>query len=149
FEPHVISLSDEMAIAGRIANAGVPVESMHMNSALSFLPAFVRLVRRLRALRPDIVHTWMYHADFVGGLAARLAGVPAVTWSIHNFNLAPGKVKGTTRFLVRLCALVSGSVPTKIICCSREAQRVHLERGYDAGKFTVVPNGVDTHRFTP
>ncbi len=42
-----------------------------------------RLTRRLRCLRPDLVHTNSLKAGIYGSLAARLAGIPAV-WHLHD-----------------------------------------------------------------
>ncbi len=63
--------------------AGVPVERLTIRRDLD--PALGReLVQRLRAARPDAVHTHLLHADLYGTLAARLAGVPYVISSRHN-----------------------------------------------------------------
>lgn len=48
------------------------------------LTLYPRLWWRLRALRPDIVHTHLQHADLYGIPAARLARVRAVVTSRHN-----------------------------------------------------------------
>jgi glycosyltransferase involved in cell wall biosynthesis len=45
--------------------------------------AVFRLSRRLRALDADLVHTNSLKAAFYGGLAARLAGVPAI-WHVRD-----------------------------------------------------------------
>ena len=34
-----------------------------------------RLFLILKKLKPDIIQTWMYHSDFLGGIIGRLAGV--------------------------------------------------------------------------
>lgn len=44
----------------------------------------VRLWRRFRREKPDLVHTHLIHADFYGVPAARLARVPAVVTTRHN-----------------------------------------------------------------
>ena len=63
--------------------AGVPVRAADHPARLD--PALGReLVQRLRAARPDAVHTHLLHADLYGTLAARLAGVPYVISSRHN-----------------------------------------------------------------
>ena len=52
--------------------------------AVAHLPvAVLRLSRRFRALDPDLVHTNSLKAAFYGGIAARLAGVPAV-WHVRD-----------------------------------------------------------------
>jgi glycosyltransferase involved in cell wall biosynthesis len=111
--------------------------------------AFIRLVRRLRALKPDVVHTWMYHADLLGGLAARLAGIGAIGWCIRHSNLDRDKTKASTRAVVAACAWISGRVPDRILCCSEVARKIHVDVGYAADKMVVVPNGFDLSRFQP
>ncbi|MHB1245462.1 MAG: glycosyltransferase family 4 protein [Sulfuriferula sp.] len=149
FVPHVISLTALGELAPRIAALGIPVDAMGMKPGLPSPSGFFRLVRILRHLKPDAVHTWMYHADLLGGLAARLAGVSAVGWCIRNSNLDHDKTKFSTRAVVSLCASISKWVPSSILSCSEKARQVHVGRGYAAKKMMVVPNGFDLTRFKP
>jgi len=149
FSPHVISLTSLGELAPRIAALGIPVEAVGMKPGVPNLLDFFRLVRKLKRLNPDVVHTWMYHADLLGGLAARLAGVSAVGWCIRNSNLDKDKTKFSTRAVVRLCALTSKWVPLRILSCSEQARQVHVVCGYAAEKMVVVPNGFDLTRFKP
>src|SRR3712207_9316994 len=58
----------------------------------------LRLARWLRQDPPDVVQTWMYQADLVGGLAAKLAaGSMQVAWGIHSTELDPRSEKRSKR----------------------------------------------------
>lgn len=149
FAPHVISLTTLGEIGPRIAALGIPVEAMGMQPGLPSPITFLRLVRQIRRVKPDVVHTWLYHADLLGGLAARLAGVSAIGWCIRNSNLDKDKTRFSTRAVVGLCARLSTWVPSKILSCSEEARQVHVTLGYAAEKMRVVPNGFDLARFKP
>lgn len=149
FSPHVISLTSLGEIGPRIQALGIPVEALGMQSGIPNPMAFLRLVRRLDVLQPDVVHTWMYHADLLGGLAARLARVPTVAWGIRNSNLDRDKTKLLTRVVARACARVSHWVPDRILSCSEEARQAHVDYGYAADKMVVIPNGFDLARFRP
>ena len=149
FAPHVISLTTLGDLAPRIATLGIPVDEVGMKPGLPSLSGLFRLVQILKRLNPDVVHTWMYHADLLGGLAARLAGVSAVGWCIRNSNLDKDKTKFSTRAVVSLCASISKWVPTRILSCSEKARQIHVARGYAAEKMVVVPNGFDLARFKP
>lgn len=149
FAPCVISLTGLGELAPRIASLGVPVEALGMHRGLSHPLQFLRLVRALKDLKPDIVHTWMYHADFLGGIAALIARIPVVAWCIRNSNLDKDKTKLTTRLMVRVCALMSKWIPSGILCCSERARRIHVSLGYTDEKMFVVPNGFDLARFKP
>jgi glycosyltransferase involved in cell wall biosynthesis len=147
FVPHVISLTTLGELAPRIAALGIPVDAVGLKPRLPSLSGFSRLVQILKRLNPDVVHTWMYHADLLGGLAARLAGCTAVGWCIRNSNLDKDKTKFSTRAVVSLCALISKWVPSRILSCSEKARQVHVVCGYAAEKMVVVPNGFDLTRF--
>jgi glycosyltransferase involved in cell wall biosynthesis len=149
FKPYVISLTTSGELAPRIEALAVPVHGMGMKPGWSSLSGFFRLVQLLKRLNPDVVHTWMYHADLLGGLAARLAGVPALAWCIRNSNLDKDKTRFSTRAIVGICARLSKRLPTCILSCSENARQVHVVRGYAAEKMVVVPNGFDLGRFKP
>jgi glycosyltransferase involved in cell wall biosynthesis len=149
FSSHVISLTSLGEIGPRIQSLGITVEALGMRPGAPNPVALLRLARRLGALQPDAVHTWMYHADLMGGLAARMARVPAVAWCIRNSNLDPDKTKLLTRVVASLCALLSRWVPDRILSCSEEARQLHVAYGYVADKIVVVPNGFDLAQFRP
>lgn len=148
-EVRVFSLIDGGPIAERIEALGIPVTGMHMLAGRPSLSALFGLASRLRHYRPDVVHTWMYHADLMGGVAAKLAGVRRVIWHLHNSDLSPQRVRGMTRWVVKALAVLSRWIPETVISCSEAAVRVHSALGYAAEKFVVIPNGVDTGRFVP
>jgi glycosyltransferase involved in cell wall biosynthesis len=142
----VISLTTEGYYGERLRALGVNVICCRMNSAAQGLPGLLRLLGGLRRLQPDVVQTWMYHADLLGGVAARLLGVRAIVWGIRNFRLDRGNVSWTARAASRLCARISGIVPAAIVSCSAQAAAEHRDRGYASNKMLVIPNGYDARR---
>ena len=74
FEPSVVSLTTKGEIGPLIEALNIPVYALGMKPGFFSLIKLPHLVQYLRELKPDVVHTWMYHADLLGGLAARLAG---------------------------------------------------------------------------
>ena len=145
----VVSLMPLGTVGERIRARGIPIESLDMDPGRPNPAVLLRLVRHLRRLRPDVVHTWMYHADLLGGVAARLAGTGKVAWAIHNSTLSRRHVKARTRAVVRACAWLSRRVPHRILCCSEVAQRLHVDWGYPSDRIEIVPNGFDVSRFRP
>ena len=71
----------------------------------------------------------MYHADFFGGVAAKIAGVKNIFWNIRNSNLDK-KTKFSTKLVLKINALLSRFVPRKIISCSENAIKIHITEGY-------------------
>ena len=144
----VISLTDRGEVAAALEEAGISVIDLGMKSPLSAVPATWRLRKILRDLDPDIVQTWMYHADLIGGLASRLAGIRSLVWGIRSSVTDSRTIKQSTRALVRVCARLSGSVPARIVVCANAAAETHAQAGYRRDKMIVIQNGVDVARFT-
>ena len=49
----------------------------------------LRSLRRIiRHSRPDIIHTWLYHANVVGGTAAYMWSDAKIVWGLHSGWLA-------------------------------------------------------------
>lgn len=142
YEHVVISLKDMGCYGAQLIQMGVPVYALGLNSAFGLPRVFWGLVRRLRELKPNVVQTWMYHADLLGGLAAKLAGGPPVIWGIHSVDLKRGANR-TTRVVQKLCAWSSSWLPTLILCVAEASRRTHIAVGYDAGRMLVIPNGFD------
>ena len=149
YQPVVISLTTLGELGPRISTLDVPVHALGMTGGLASPISFLRLVWQIRRLKVDIVHTWLYHADLVGGLAARLAGVTNICWGIRSSNLDRDKTRWTTRAVRRICAQLSGVIPKHIFINSEVASALHIELGYAADKIEVIPNGFDLSRFKP
>ncbi len=101
------------------------------------------LIKLIRSLKPDIVQTWLVHADFIGGIAARLAGVKNILWNIRYSNIEFGKAKFTTIFIIRILSILSYILPKYILSVSRKANKIYINKGYNQNIFKFVPNGFD------
>jgi len=139
----VISLMNEGKYGSLLKDAGVVVHSLNMPAGRVTLSGLYKLFKLIRKFKPNIVQTWMYHADLIGGVIARLAGIKNVFWNIRQTTLEPGKSKRATFFIAKLCAKLSKRVPKKIVCCAEKAVEVHGSIGYDTSKITVISNGYD------
>lgn len=145
----VVSLMDEGKYGPLLVATGVEVHYLRMPQGKVTLAGLARLWRLLRKHRPDAVQTWLYHADLIGGVIARLAGVRNIAWGIRHSNLTPGTIKHSTIWIAKLSAALSAWVPARIVCCSQQAIEAHKRIGYAADKFRLVPNGYDLVRLAP
>lgn len=136
----VVSLRDRGFFGDKLEALGVPVHSLGMVGAWEFPLALYRLVKLMRSLRPDLVQTWLYHADLLGGFAAQFCGKPPVIWGVHTVYLDPSSSL-VTRMIRRLCAWTSAWLPRAIICVARATEKSHVSLGYVRDKMQIVPNG--------
>jgi len=107
------------------------------------------LVQIVRSYQPDLIQTWLYHADLMGSLAAWLGGKVPVVWGIHHTTTGRESVKPSTWRIVGLLKILARFSPTKIICCSHSASRTHRDLGFPEQKIITILNGIDTDKFSP
>jgi glycosyltransferase involved in cell wall biosynthesis len=141
----VVALTPEGGMHARFTAAGVPLLVLDVRHS-PFLH-LLRLYRLIRTLQPDIVQTWLYHADFLGGLAARMAGNRNVIWGIRTTDVDGGCAR-TTAVVRQMCASLSRWLPHTIVCVAEAARRSHFQVGYDATRMVVVGNGFDLSALT-
>jgi hypothetical protein len=90
----VVSMSGVGEVGQMLRADGVEVIALGLRGVWDLPRIFLALFRLLRARRPDVVQTWMVHADLIGGLAARLAGIRAVIWGVRTTDFS-GTSRGT------------------------------------------------------
>lgn len=145
----VVSLLPAGDLAAAIEHTGVEVHSLDMRRGRIEPAALFRLVRLLERLDAGVLQTWMYHANLLGACAAPwLKGVPII-WNLRQSNLDPVASKRSTHVVLRLGALLSRLVPSRIVCCSQRVAEIHQRLGYPSRVMTVIPNGFDLERFRP
>lgn len=141
----VVSLTPDGPMGQRLRDSGIELTTFDFRKAP--LRHFFDLLTLLRRSRPDIVQTWMYHADMLGGLAARLSGIRNVIWGIRTSELTAGSSRATIAVRAA-CAWLSRWVPHTIVCVAEAARETHMHAGYEPGRMVVVPNGFDLSRLT-
>jgi glycosyltransferase involved in cell wall biosynthesis len=151
---HVI-LGEDGPLVGRLHAAGISVEVLPMAAsarevrkeevrlggappaALAHVGWYaVQLARRLRQLRPDLVHANSLKAGVYGGIAAQTAGLPFV-WQVHDriaTDYLPRPAVAAVRFLLRHLAdgVVANSMSTLGTLGLREGSAVSA----------VLPNAI-------
>jgi glycosyltransferase involved in cell wall biosynthesis len=128
-----------------IKNLGIPIYYLSINKS-NLLKTVYQLIVLIKKIKPTIVQTWLYHSDFLGGICAKLCGVKKIIWGVRCEGI---QLKPTTRYVKRVCALLSWLVPDAIITNSQAALRQHVRTGYQAKKMHIIYNGFDTELFSP
>lgn len=150
-EQHVVSLLPDGVLASRLRDAGIPVRDLGMTRGRPSLAAVWRLVRLLRTLQPDVVQSWMYHADLMATAAWRLSGRMRATrlyWGVRCSDMDASRYGRSFRIVRAACARWS-ALPTAVVANSDAGRAWHRRLGYRPQSFQVIPNGIDTDRFRP
>ena len=146
---HVISMMDSGLYGERLIAKGIPVHTLNMSRGQLMLKGLFRLHRLIRTINPNAVHTWMYHADLIGGIAAILAGKRAIIWGVRASSLDRKKTRRSTLLVRWLCARLSTVIPRKIVINSASGVRFHEKLGYDGKRIALIHNGYDPNQLQP
>lgn len=105
-----------------------------------------RLLKFIEASDPDVVQTWMYRPNLIGGLLARLAGKPVV-WGIHCSS--PGTLPLTSQVVARAGGLLAFRIADFVINCSTSSAALHTKLGFARARGAVIHNGFNANVFFP
>lgn len=144
-EHHVVSLAGPDWYSAPLAESGVPVHHIGVNSAREALK-LLKLVPLLRRSGADVVQTWMHRANLVGGLAAKLAGLPVV-WGIHSSSTSI--MSPAARRWVHAGGAAAGWIPGCVINCSARSASIMGPLGFGRAPVKVIHNGYSGGVFYP
>jgi glycosyltransferase involved in cell wall biosynthesis len=145
FESRVYSLMAEPAdhtrsLACALRAAGVPVATLGARGVRDAPRSTRRLAREWRLWRPDIVQTFLWHANILGRLAARWAGVPHVVSGIRVAERRGGWRLWLDRATDRLVE--------RHVCVSQSVADFSRSFGrLPPDKLLVIPNGIDISKY--
>lgn len=139
WSPTVVALGGEGRLAEVVRQAGLPCECLACNRRRP-VQAVARLARSLRICRPELVQSFLFHANAATRLAAPWAGQP---WVVGGLRVAERQQRWH-RVFDRLTAFLSaGSV-----CVSHGVLRFSRGTGgLDVRRLMVIPNGIDPGPF--
>jgi len=101
-----------------------------------------QLIRRLRKLSPDIVHTHESKAGILGRLGAHLAGVPLIVHGVHILPFV--NVSRPISLIYLALEKLAARVTDAYVSVSQEMENICVAHGLGAANIhTVVPSGMD------
>lgn len=148
FSNHVVVIRRLPTFHTEFAAKQVPFQCLEMRPGMLDLLATCRLTAIIRALRPDVLQTWMYHADVLGLLIGRLTKIPAVAWNLRRSFIGMSEHGWSSRMVLRAAVRLS-PLPDAVVTNSLAGQRTHEALGYRPRHWVHIPNSLDADRFRP
>lgn len=149
FHHIVVSFLANGPLKPRLERAGATVIELSSSRGARGLLALRQLGVNINKCNPDIVHSWMYHANAATAVLQRLDYFRCpLIWSIRQSLEDPTLDRRLTRAITTFGAWVSDR-PNAIVYNSLKAATTHEDRGYSAGRRMIIHNGVDCNRFRP
>ena len=133
----VICLKHGKDYAEILRKKNITVYCLELESSAGLIKCFATLLIKIFEFKPQIVHTWLYHADLIGGLAAYCCRVPIIIWSIRSSNFINSDTSKKVVFIVWLCSRLSWLIPKQIQSCSQSGIIEHKKLGVDLTRFTI------------
>jgi glycosyltransferase involved in cell wall biosynthesis len=138
----VCSLKSKGPYGQQLESLGIPVYSFEIlndsgfRGLLSYLFSIAKLVRLINSFRPQVVHAFLFRANLLARIAARLCRVPINISSIRI-------IENDRRFYFFLDRLTS-SLVTRYLAVSERVKEATSKRSHiDAEKIRVIHNGID------
>jgi glycosyltransferase involved in cell wall biosynthesis len=136
--PRVYCLAGRGELVAVLESADIEVECLNARSKWD-AGVVGRLAAGLRQFRPDLLQTFLFHANLVGRLAARRAGVPVVVSGVRV-------CEHDARWRIRLDRWTNRLVSHNV-CVSTAIADAYRQLGIPDEKLSVIPNGVDVAAF--
>ncbi len=136
----VVSLARPGPVSDMIQQAGLEVASCHAKSTLS-MGALWRLRREIAAFKPDIIHSFLFHANIACRFMAPLAFASPrkLICEIQTVEIERRRHLSVDRWTHRLCRMEIGNSPSVMEHLTRAA-------GLPRSKLLCVPGGIDVDR---
>lgn len=135
FDVHVACLTRGGPREAELRDAGIPVTII--GKRFKFDPsAYGRLLSHVRAVQPDIVHTWLFAANAYGRRAAIAAGVKTIIAGERSVD--PWKQWWHWLIDRRLARRTD-----RIVTNSTGVRDFYAAHGIASDKFTIIPNGIE------
>jgi len=143
FDPVVISLSEGGYWSKEIQKLNIQLIEIPRKKNKEFKRLF-KLIKLLKSMKPDIVHTYMFSANSYGRIAAILTRVPIIIASERSL---PEIGKDKSRYQISIDKLFA-SFSHGIICNSYVANKILITKySFDTKKVFTVHNGIDVGLF--
>ncbi|HVG33481.1 MAG TPA: glycosyltransferase [Pyrinomonadaceae bacterium] len=131
-----------------LRESGVRLISLDKKSRWDLLGFLWRLTKQLRALRPDVLHSFLVEPNLLGVLLKPLLRGTKIIWGVRASVIDFANYDWFARLNFRLQSFFSRFADL-IIFNSDAGRTHHLSEGFPAAKSLVIHNGIDTERFKP
>lgn len=147
FDVTLCVLKEAQGLQSQFKELGYKIHVFPVGFTWSGLKSFIAFLSLFLKVRPQIVQSWMYRADFYSSFLKLLRPKTKLIWSVHNCDLSLSR-NGLSRWtLVKACAFLSRFFPDSVVYCATSAIANHKAFGFRVTDAVFIPNGFDASRF--
>jgi glycosyltransferase involved in cell wall biosynthesis len=142
----VVSLLEGGANEKVLNDAGIAVYNLGSGGKPLSLKALYRLIKLVNHIKPDVIHSWLYHADALTLGLRFFSQQGHLFWNLRSSILSPTDF-GKGLFCLQKILAYFSFVPSGIVTNSRAGKVFHKSIGYRPRRWSVIPNAIDTDVF--
>ncbi len=122
-------------------NNNVKVVFLHGEKSIKgIFKAYLNLIKLIKNIKPDIVHSHMYHANIFTRLAKLFSKIPKLVCTAHSNNEG-----GRTRMLIYRITNFLGDVFTNV--SEKAVSEFESKKAVSKNTMLAMHNGIDTNKF--
>ena len=148
FLHEVIVLSVDKKYEKLLKSKKIKVYNINLSKNKIQVKKILKLYSIIKSKKDYTIQTWLYHADFLGGLLAYISGNRNIFWNIRTSEISIKSTKLKTLIIIFFNAILSWIIPKKIIICSKNSINIHKSIGYK-NNFKLIHNGFDSSFYLP
>jgi len=106
-----------------------------------------RLAKEVDRIQPDVIQSWMYHANFMVTIANSFCRQSyPIYWGIHHSLNSISEESLSTKVAIYLNKYLSKKA-TGIAYCAQSSLNQHKQFGFENKNQVFIPNGIDLEKF--
>ena len=149
FEVHTLCSAGEKV--KELRKEGYKVKTVSISRRISVISNIISLIKIYQFIRKekfDIVHVHTPIACVLGRIAAKIAGVPLIIYTVHGFYFHDGMARWKKEILISFEKIMSNFFTDLIFTQSKEDEKTAVNVGIIAkNKIFHIGNGVDINKF--
>jgi glycosyltransferase involved in cell wall biosynthesis len=140
FEHTIITLKEPGELAPQFVSAGITIKTVSC-AGIFDIPGILRLRKLVRGERPDIVITYLFHADMLGRIFLRIKNTPVIPSLRTTYN--------HPKYLIaRILEWITKPLVNQYLANSVAVKDFYIKHiGVHPEKITVIPNGINIGYF--
>lgn len=141
FKHKIIALKEPGSLAPQFISTGIEIKTIYY-AGLFDIPGILRLRKLIQKENPDIIITYLFHADMLGRLALRTITNAPIIPSLRTTYNHP-------KYLIaRVIEWLTKPLVNQYLANSEAVKQFYIDHiGVNGEKITVIPNGIDIEYF--
>lgn len=144
----IVTFYSENPLVSELIDSPIKIISLKKISRWDIFGFLKRLLKTLRSIRPDVVHSYLEMANLLALCSRPWLKRCKIVWGVRASNLQLADMDWLGKLETKLNLWLANSVDL-IISNSLAGKEIFKLSSHTADNILVIPNGIDTERFKP